>query len=108
MTNQMRALLQSAAEAMEMKEREAQVAAAEVEEGEREEGGDDDKENAMEIEPAVVVEKETSRKVGMEGGREGGKRGEVYTVYTIEEERWWMGLKKHAHIVLHVCLPFCN
>jgi hypothetical protein len=19
-----------------------------------------------------------------------------------------MGLKKHAHIVLHVCVPFCN
>ena len=87
-TNQMRALLQSAAEAMEMKEREAQVAAAEVEEGEREEGGDEDKENAMEIEHTVVVEKETLRKVGMEGGREGGKQGEVYTVYTIEEERW--------------------
>ncbi|CAI8017270.1 CAP-Gly domain-containing linker protein 3, partial [Geodia barretti] len=37
-------------------EREAQVAAdAEVEEGEREEGGEEDKENAMEIEPAVMV-----------------------------------------------------
>ena len=92
MTNQMIALLQSAAEAMEVREREAQVAAdAEVEEGEREEGGEEDKENAMEIEPAVMVEKETPRKVGMEGGREGGKWGEVYTVYTIEEERWWRG-----------------
>ncbi|CAI8012145.1 CAP-Gly domain-containing linker protein 3, partial [Geodia barretti] len=69
-TNQMIALLQSAAEAMEMKEREAQVAAdAKVEEGEREEGGEEDKENAMEIEPAVMVEKETPRKSHPPQGR---------------------------------------
>ena len=59
MTNQMRALLASAAEAAEMREKEAQVPA--------EEEAEEDKENAMEVEPVVVQVEEPQRKVGTEG-----------------------------------------
>ena len=59
MTNQMRALLASAAEAAETREKEAQVPA--------EEEAEEDKENAMEVEPVVVQVEEPQRKVGTEG-----------------------------------------